>query len=128
MMTIIEILLFAIIVIVMWRTRRDQKDFIMVFMLGAFVLVTMLNRGYLSKLLNNRLSAALGWLSYPMYLNQGIFQNIAKKVFPGLPFWPVVAASLAALILYSLVVTLFLDWTIKRISCRKKSGVPERSQ
>ena len=119
-MTLVEIALFAIIVLIMWKTSHTQTDFIAVLLIGAFVLVTMLDRGYLSKLLNNRVSGLLGELSYPMYLNQLLFQNIARELFPDKPFWLIVVDSIAVLMIYSLIITYLLKLIAKMVSHLRK--------
>lgn len=105
MMSFLEVGLLAVVVIVMYRTRRDYKDFIMVFIIGAFILVTMLKQGILTKLLDNKVSVALGAVSYHLYLSQGIFHHILLQKFPGLPFWPVVLTSLSAAVIFASVTT-----------------------
>lgn len=125
-MTIIEAALFAAIVFIMWQTRQTTTDFIAVFLIGAFVLVTMLNHGYLSKLLNNSISEVLGSISYPMYLNQSLFLGVASKTLntssldTNIPFWLFIAGTLAVLVIYSLFITTLVNWIIKKISQRKK--------
>lgn len=105
MMSFLEVGLLAVIVIVMYRTRRDYKDFIIVFVIGTFILVTMLKQGILTKLLDNKVSVALGAVSYHLYLSQGIFHHILLQKFPGLPFWPVVLTSLSAAVIFASVTT-----------------------
>ena len=125
-MTIVEVALFAAIVFIMWQTRRTPTDFIALFLIGAFVLVAMLNHGYLSKLLNNSISEVLGSISYPMYLNQNLFLSVASKTLntfspdTNIPFWLFIAVTLAALMIYSLLITSLVNWIIKKISQRKK--------
>lgn len=116
-----EILLSIGVVAVMWRTRRDYKDFIMVFVIGAFVLVMMLGQGILSRLLDNRFSQLLGEISFPLYLNQYTFQWIAKEKFPGLPYWRTALAALVADILFSAVASAVFR-RIPPISGRKRAA------
>lgn len=111
--TAIEIGLLSIILLVMWGTRPDYKDFIMVFVIGAFVLITALNQGHLTKLLNNKIFAGCGAISYALYVNHRTIQMIVFQ-FPGHPFWMVTALSLTVSILYSAVVTVCLDWCSKQ--------------
>lgn len=105
MISFLEVGLLAVIVIVMYRTRRDYKDFIMVFVIGAFIFVTMLRQGILTKLLDNKVSVALGTVSYHLYLCQWIFRDILFQKFPGLPFWPTVLISLFAAVISASVTT-----------------------
>lgn len=85
--TALELFFLAVILIIMYRTRRDYKDFIMIFLIAAFLLLCFLQRGYLTLLLDNRVSAFLGSLSYPMYLNQMFINSAAEKYLPHYSFW-----------------------------------------
>ena len=86
----LELSLTAVILVIMWRTRLDYKDFIMVFLIAGLILVTALNRGILSKQLNRQSFKSLGAISYLFYINSLTFQRIATYMLPsGLPFWPV---------------------------------------
>jgi len=120
--TLAEILLLAVIIIVMWRTRRDHKDFLMIFLLGGLILVTALGQGSLSRLLNNNLSAVLGGISYDVYINQYIFQRIAYSKFPGLPYWPTAIALLALTIVYSVFSSALLRKIVRRKG-KEEAGV-----
>lgn len=92
-MSILEIGLIVVILIIMWRSYLDYKDFLMVFLIGGHILVTALNRGCISRFMqNHRFPQILGSISYPFYLNSLTFQQIAVYKFPGLPFWPVAIA------------------------------------
>lgn len=116
-MTFLEVGVLSVIIITMWFTYLDYTDFIMVFVIGALVLITALNAGYLTKFLNHKVFAGCGAISYALYLNHRTFQLIAFQ-FPGRPFWPVVAVSLFVSITYSAVVTALLQWCGKRLRIR----------
>lgn len=119
-MTILEMGLLSIIITVMYRTRRDYKDFVITLLIGVFVLVSLLMRGALSQLLDNRMSLFLGKISLGIYVNQNTFQQFAKVYFPGRPFWIMAAVTLMATIACSIFVTFILEWVLRRLSKREK--------
>lgn len=99
--TVLEIGLLSIILIIMYRTRRDYKDFIMIFLVGAFVLLCFLEKGYLTRALDNKISAFLGSLSYLMYLNQATVTNCAKLYLPHYEFWLAAVVRIVLLAVFS---------------------------
>jgi len=110
----IELCLISIILIVMWRTRRDYKDFIMVFVLGGHILITMLCKGILSRILNHKIFGYLGSISYSMYVNQLIIQRITKHYYSIYPFWIVTVCGIFATLIYSLIVNRLFTYFIKK--------------
>lgn len=109
LMSGVEIILSVIVIIVMWRTRRDYKDFIMVFLLGVLIVILALNRGYVSKMLNNKFSAFLGSISYSIYVNQNAFQQFSLQKFSQYNFYTIICISLGLTILYSIFITRILN-------------------
>ena len=113
-MTIVELGLTVTIMIVMWHTRRDYKDFIMIFLLGGHILVTALNQGIVSKILNNNVSAFLGYISYPMYVNQLIIQRFTRQYYLIYPFWSVTAIGIFTTVIYSLITSRLMKCFFKK--------------
>lgn len=105
-MSILEIGSIAVILVIMWRSYIDYKDFLMVFLIAGHILVTALNRGCISRFMqNHRFPRVLGSISYPFYLNSLAFQRIAMYKFPGLPFWPVTIALILVTTGYAYILT-----------------------
>lgn len=113
-MTVLEIGLLNVILIIMYRTRRDYKDFVMIFLIGALVLTTLFRCGGLSRLLDNRVSCYLGKISLGVYVNQSVFQQIIKTQFKGYPFWLMTALGLGATVLWSMLITYLWECFSKR--------------
>lgn len=105
-MSVLEIGLIAVILIIMWRTYIDYKDFLMVFLIAGHILVTALNRGCISRFMqNHRFPRVLGSISYLFYLSSLTFQRIAMYKFPGLPFWPVTIVLILVTTGYAFILT-----------------------
>lgn len=122
-MSILEIGLIAVILIIMWRTYNDYKDFLMVFLIAGHILVTALNRGCISRFMqNHRFPRVLGSISYLFYLNSLTFQRIAMYKFPGLPFWPVTIV----LILVTTGYTFILTFISHHFSQQRKSKTDKK--
>lgn len=107
LMSIIEFVTTAVIFFVMWRTQKDHKDFIMIFIMAAFVLAIAIGQGVLSKYLNNDISKFLGSISYPVYLNHVTFQWIAQTLFPGHDFLPTLAITFGVTVFYAVLTNLW---------------------
>lgn len=124
-MTLLEAGLLSTAMFILWRTRRDYKDFIMVFVMGALILVTALNQGWITKLLNNKVSAWLGSLSYIIYVNQASFRLLSRKYYQNAPYWTVTVAALLALTLYAWLNTKISQWLrpkiLRHLSLRPRS-------
>ena len=113
--TIAEVLLLCLTVFIMWRTRRDAKDFIMLAVMAVFIILVMQNDSYLSKLLNNKLSLLLGSISYGMFLNQRFFILLISTYWPDREYWPMALTFLIADILFSILALNFCSFIMKRI-------------
>ena len=77
----------------------------MVFLLGVMILLTFIDVGYVTKLLNRKIFAFFGNTSLAIYLNQRLFQRIAWKWFPNEPFWSTTLLLFFALTIYSYFLT-----------------------
>lgn len=82
--TCTEIFLFVTVITVMWGTRRDIKDFIMIFILSILVLFAVSEKSGFSNILNNNISSYLGKMSYGIYVNQVPFLFLFKRYFPAM--------------------------------------------
>lgn len=118
--TILEIILFGLIVAIMWRTRRDTKDFIMIVMMAAFIILIMQNNSYLSKLLNNKISVFLGSISYGLYLNQRFFIVLISTLWPARTYWLMASIFLLVNIVFSIFTFNLCSFIIKRINQMKR--------
>ncbi len=111
--TVFEVLGWALMFYYLYHFK-DKRDFAIP-ALAALLMVSMFTcRSYLCRLLDNRVSAFLGRISYPMYLNQFIFIRPLKKFCPELPFWQVAVPMLVALFVF----TLFSDWLVRKITAK----------
>ena len=109
--TVFELLGWALIFYHMFK-QQDKRDFI-VPALAAVLLVSVFScRSYLSRLLDNPVSAFLGRISFPMFLNQFIFIRPICKYLKGYPFWRMAALMLIAVFLFSL----FSDWLVRTVT------------
>ena len=87
----------------------DKMDFL-VPVLAAFCFYSCFSlNSYLTKMLDNRLSAYLGMISFPIYLNHLFIQKIADAFFSEVPFWPVMSLILIATIVFSIFSHLLVD-------------------
>ena len=111
--TVLEVSLLFVILAIMYRTRQDYKDYVMIFLLAAFTFLIFLKRGYLSTLLDNQFSAFLGSISYLMYLNQCTIIESTTTLFPALGFYPSAAIRIFILAAVSWL-ELFIYNSIKR--------------
>lgn len=71
-MSLAECAVLAVILYIMWGTRNDYRDFVVIPFWAILVLLLFLKRGYLSKVLDNRVSCYLGRISYAIYVCQHI--------------------------------------------------------
>lgn len=101
--TVAETGLFIVILAIMYRTRRDYKDYMMIFLIAGHIFLTFLNQGLLTKLLNRRIFQKLGHLSYPMYVNHAFLMDCIDGLIPGWPFWNRVAVMFVSSILFAQV-------------------------
>lgn len=112
--TVFELGAWTVILRQMW-TGRDAGDFLIPIATAA-VLVSMFSlRSYLTWLLDNPLSAVLGWLSFPMYLNQMIFVRSAGVYYSGDYSCAVKFGLVAATMLFSV----FSEWLLSHIHLKK---------
>ena len=70
LMGILECAVLALVVYIMWGTRSDYRDFVVIPFWAVLVLLLFLKRGLLTKSLDNKVSCYLGSLSYAMYVCQ----------------------------------------------------------
>lgn len=89
---------------VVWRGHWNMLDFVGLFLICTLILVTALGKGFVSKLLNNKLSGVLGSVTYAMYLNQALFIYVATRSFDG-NYWLLAACDFICLAAFSAVVT-----------------------
>lgn len=94
----LELALTLVLLGVMFETQRGWLDFVMIFVIAAFVLLIFLGRGRITRALDNRVSAFLGSISYAMYLNQLLVVFLTRPLFERLTYWPAAALSLLVLI------------------------------
>lgn len=71
-MTLAECSVLIIVLYIMWGTRNDYRDFVVIPFWAILVLLLFLKQGCLSKILDNKLSCYLGGLSYAIYVCQHI--------------------------------------------------------
>lgn len=101
--TVAETVLIVVILAIMYRTRRDYKDYMMIFLIAGLVFLILLNQGFLTKLLNRRAFQKLGRLSYPMYLNQAFLMDCINGLIPQQPFWNKAAIMFVSSIIFAWV-------------------------
>lgn len=85
---VIEVLLFAAMVYIMFFRRRDYMDFVCVFIVSALIVLAACKCGAFNKALDNRFSGLLGGGSYSMYTIHIIVIVFIKFLFPEYPYWP----------------------------------------
>lgn len=118
--SILELGIFALFLRIIYHGGYTHWDFLVLPLMAVFVTSIFLGNSILSRLLNNRLSAYLGKLSYAVYLNQGIFTVIAIMRFSGYDYWQAAGAYLAAVVVFSVLSTWLVEKAVKLIaSCRK---------
>ena len=105
--SLLEMLLLFVIILIMYRTRRDYKDYIMIFLLAVFVFFLFAKQGILSKALDNRASGFLGSISYLMYLNQALVINLVPRYLK-FSFWNESLICLVVLLIIAWLETLIL--------------------
>lgn len=103
-LNVLEVILPLAIGYVAWRGHWNMLDFVGLFLICALILVTALGKGFVSKLLNNKLSGVLGSVTYAMYLNQALFIYVATRCFD-CNYWMLAACDFICLAAFSAVVT-----------------------
>ncbi len=74
--TILELVCFGYIVYIIFVAGSSTKDFVCVFAMAALIVSLFLGKSLWSKILNNRLSHFLGWISVGIYLNHNVLAKI----------------------------------------------------
>ncbi len=95
----------------------NTKDFQIPVMVFFLLILTFLYESYLDLLLDNRVSAFLGKISFYMYINQLIV--IRPVQFYKLPFSPLLTAVLTISAIF--VVSLFSAWFVKILGKKIKT-------
>lgn len=116
--TIAELGLVTIITVILFFTRRDYKDYITVLLFCPMILLAFTKSGWLSSVLDNRLSAFLGSLSYLMYLNQNSIQTVFINKFPNRSFWLMSALGIVLLMLLAFVLDRALNAFLRKARMR----------
>ena len=98
---IVELLIFAFILFVMWNYRHDHMDYICIFAGIALITITFTGHGLWTKILDNPFSAFIGGLSFYVYIFQGVFQAIGFKFFPDRNYWVLAGLLIVALTVFS---------------------------
>jgi len=121
-----EMAIVSFIFFIMWRTRRDMKDFVMIVVIAAFVISLVVQKSYLSKALDKPLFGYLGRISYAIYVNQLFIMFVTHKYFSEIPYWPQTMIFLCILILFSAVTNKICDSTVRYI--KKRLGKEKTSK
>ena len=105
-----EIFLFIVTLAMMWRTRRDIKDFVMILVLSGLFLCIVSEKSRFSKMLNRPISGYLGKLSYAIYVNQVpfllLFKNYCSAMHTNeLAYWKAATVFLACVVAFSIITT-----------------------
>ena len=95
--------------------QSNKKDFIIPIFFALLLISMCVCDSYLTRLMDNRISAFLGRISYPMFLNQFIVIRPVSALFPGRPFWRVTFLSLLFLMIFSIVTERVVDKLAKGI-------------
>ena len=90
---------------------NNRNDFLIPLGAGMLIGVQFSADNYFDRVLDNRISAFLGRISFPMFLNQWIILRPVLNLFKGGPFWPVALSCLTAIFVFSV----FSDWLVNRI-------------
>jgi len=107
--TILELGIFALFIRIIYHGGYNSWDFLVPPVMAVFVISIFLGNSFLSRILNNRFSGYLGNLSYAVYLNQGIFTAVFIMRFSGYDYWGAALAYLAAVVLFSVCSTWFVE-------------------
>lgn len=114
--TFFELAVWTIILYQMW-IGKNTGDFL-VPILAAAVIASMFSfRSYLTWLLDNPLSAVLGWLSFPMFLNQMIFIRPVGVYYSGDYNWTVKIS----LVIIIMAFSIFSEWLLSHIHFKNRS-------
>ena len=112
--TVAETAGWLLVLYQMW-TGNNYRDFL-VPILAAFLIISLFScDSYLTRFLNNDVSAFLGKISFPMYLNQFILMRPVVKLMPGLPFRSMTILLLAGLTVLSLFTGRLVDRLTEKI-------------
>ncbi len=106
---LLEIPLLAAAIAIMYYSRHSYWDYVCLILLALLTICAFSGAGVLSRILDNPFSGGLGAISYSMYLHQYTFQVTAIVLFPGRDFTTVVLITLAALIVFSMLLE-FTKW------------------
>ena len=99
--TAAELALLAVILPLCWRCNRDERDFLVLALMFLLAASIFWGNSWLSRLLDNRVSAFLGKISYGFYLNQCFFLHLFGPVIPVRSYWSSAAVFLAGNLLLS---------------------------
>lgn len=80
--TVIEILLLSTILVLLYLPRYREKNYTLLLLFAAFLVIIFSQTSYLTDLLNNRFSQYLGKISYAVYLNQIPAYTVIFSRFP----------------------------------------------
>lgn len=112
--TVMECLLLTIILIMLYQPHYREKNYTLLLLFAAFIIIIFSQKSYLSDLLDNRLSQYLGKISYAIYLNQIVVYTVFFAYFPAdentSMFWSTIIY-LAIVIFLSVITT----WLIEKI-------------
>ncbi len=119
--TILEIGLSAAVFYGMLCKTKGDGDFIMVFIISALILVLAARKGYLSKLLDNKISAYLGKISYPIFLlHVPLLSLAANRVLSGWSYLPAMAVVLLQCVVLAMGLTYLNEHIAAWYSGRRK--------
>lgn len=91
------------VIVASFLKASSHLDFYYIFLLSWSIVALSFDRGNLGKLFSSRLFLWLGSLSYPIYLNQYLIENVYKKFFSSYPNFVVFPSLVIVTILYAIV-------------------------
>lgn len=110
--TILELACFSYIVYIIFVAGPSAKDFVCVFAMATLIVSLFLGKSLWSKILDNRLSRFLGWVSIGIYLNHNVLARIPwHKICShfGLPWATELWIYLLVVIAFSVISTRFVE-------------------
>lgn len=78
-----------------------KRDFILVLGMAFLIIFVFIGESYLTQIFNNSLSYKLGVISYAMYCNHMIINNLIRAFFPGYNFLSMIVVYLLLVIILS---------------------------
>lgn len=120
MLTIFEVILYAICLIIILCTFPSKYEFTVLIMLFLGIILTYSQITYTSKIFNRKIFYVLGKLSLPIYLSQLSAIKIANEYFNNFSFINIMALIIGLTFLFAIITKISGDYILRKINKKHK--------